>query len=127
MNLFAGDMHNWSALARGMGTKIDFVLQPVINWTKKQLTENEKKLFDVDWDTPSYYLQHYATQEFYEEYRNRIVRICGDVGIAFHDANEWVNDFAYRDETMFIDVCHLTDGGNKLMAELLRRKVFAAP
>jgi hypothetical protein len=126
MNLFAGDMQNWSTLARGMGARLDFVLQPAINWTKKPLTPKERKLFDIDWVTPGYYLEHYATQEFYEEYRGRIIEICKDADVAFHDANEWLNDPAYHDITMFIDVCHLTDHGNKLMAELLRRKVFAA-
>jgi len=123
MELTKVDLCNWAALARGMGVQIDFVLQPAVNWTRKKLTKAERQLFDLDWANPGYFLAEYATAEFYQKIRGRFEQDCRAVGIAFHDANEWLSDPKYAKETIFIDVCHLTSAGNRIIAKLIREKL----
>ncbi|MGM4946925.1 hypothetical protein AB8B21_03070 [Tardiphaga sp. 866_E4_N2_1] len=125
MDLFTGDVGNWMALGRGLDADVHFVLQPVINWTTKPLTPAERTLFDLDLKA-GYYLDRYATSEFHQKYRDRVKAICGDAGMPFHDANEWLNDSAVANQTVFVDVCHLTDFGNKFLADKLRTSILGA-
>lgn len=118
MDLFANDLNNWAALARGLGAELSFVLQPAINWTKKPLTRQESELFEVDMAS-GYYLERYATPDFYVEYRKLVAQASADANVAFFDANEWLNDPSLASETVFVDVCHLTDRGNKIVADAL--------
>lgn len=127
MALFAGDMRNWAAIAKGMGAEVDFVLQPTINWTVKPMTPEESVLFEIDFKDERFHLKEYATKEFYHRYRERVSRICEETGVAFHDANEWLNSGLYDDMTIFSDVCHMTDIAAQVMAQLLRERLYKSP
>jgi hypothetical protein len=118
MGLFANDMANWAALARGMETDLSFVLQPAINWTDKPLTRDEQELFDIDSKKP-YFLERYATKSFYERYSREVRQICAEQKIEFEDANLWLNEPSLSGKNIFIDVCHLTDLGNKVISDHL--------
>jgi hypothetical protein len=123
MDLFAGDVGNWVALARGLDAEVHFVLQPVINWTKKPLTSAERELFDLDMKA-GYFLDRYATGDFYRRYRDRVKSICLEEGMPFYDANVWLNEKSVAEQTMFVDVCHLTDRGNEFIASKLRTSIL---
>jgi hypothetical protein len=123
MDLFAGDMANWAALARGIGARVHFVLQPAINWTRKPLSRDERKLFEIDLAS-GYYLDRYATQEFYGPYRDSVEAVCAKEAVSFSDANEWFNEPAVSNETLFVDVCHLTDRGNQFVADHIRSRIL---
>lgn len=118
MGLFANDIANWATLARGMDADLAFVLQPVINWTDKPLTRDERELFDADLKQP-YFLERYATKLFYERYSRNIMQICAAAQVTFDDSNHWLNAPSLKEENIFIDICHLTDAGNRIIADYL--------
>jgi hypothetical protein len=122
--LFDNDMQNWGALARGMNAEIDFVMQPVINWTRKPLTSGERQLFDIDFAQEHFYMKKYAVPEFYRKYRGLVKASCERAGVRYHDANEWLSHPAHANSEIFSDVCHMTDEGNRLLARLLRQKIY---
>jgi hypothetical protein len=115
----ANDLHTWGCLQQATGCKVHFVLQPAIRWTRKPLTPMEAECFEADVvRIPS--MMRYATPEFHTRYRAHISSLCQTHAIDFHDASTWLNEAPYAEKTLFTDVCHLTDEGNRVMAELLR-------
>lgn len=120
MDLFRCDMENWAMISRGIGAKISFVMQPAINWTGKKLSEIESRLFENDYAKENYYMKEYATRPFFEKYGRDVQAICEGVGVPYFDANNWLNADSLHGRDIFVDVCHLTDEGNRVLANELR-------
>ncbi len=64
-------------------------------------------------------LGHYATRDYYLDYRRKISRLCDAAGIRFRDVNEWFEDPAHAGKDYFTDVCHLNDSGNAEVAKFM--------
>lgn len=112
------DLETWSALQGQFGLRVHYVLQPVIGWHSRRLTAVERACFEADLDLiPS--MRRYTNMDVYEIFATKVRQTCGNVGIEFHDSNQWFES-SHEDTTIFSDVCHLTDAGYELLAKKLR-------
>jgi hypothetical protein len=115
-------VHNleiWRLLQEAAGMRVHYVLQPVIGWTSKPLTEAEKSSFDNDL-AKFPFVRWFARPPIYRQVLDEIKAGADEAGIRFHDANEWL---AEEDVTIFGDVCHFSDEGQRLVAEQLDRRL----
>lgn len=115
-------VHNlqiWRLLEKATGMRVHYVLQPVIGWTAKPLTESEKLAFDGDL-TNFPFVRWFAQAPIYQQVRDEIKAGAADADIRFHDANEWL---AEEHATVFGDVCHFHDDGQRIMAAYLERRL----
>jgi|GEM_PF-5414481 len=116
-------LNTWADLARGAGFHVDYVIQPIIGWTRKPLATMEQTTFSNDLENiPS--LRGYANEEFATRYKSRLAAACDAAGIACHDANEWFAQDSVAHLELFTDVCHLTDNGYRVLAEELHHRFF---
>ncbi|MFA4826225.1 MAG: SGNH/GDSL hydrolase family protein [Methanoregula sp.] len=121
---FRRDMEIWSDITQnGEKCRVTFILQPIAEWNKKTLSPEEKMLFDlvkqqrgVNWAKVSSYLLGNE-----EKYRSAVKRICQETGIDFIDAND-IECFK-TEEWLFLDRYHLTDRGQKIMADVISEKI----
>ena len=112
------DLTIWGALARGMGARFHYVLQPVVGWTDKRPSVTEQKIMAVDRiNIPS--LARYANREFHHHFAADVRQLCQTAQIDFHDANAWVGCGEGDGRSLFTDVCHLTDEGSEILARYL--------
>ena len=122
MDFVQNTIDTWGRLQAAGHIKVHFVLQPAIGWTQKALTQIERECFDADVKLfPETEL--FSSQRTYTYCRRRVEASCKRSGIDFHDANEWLNDGDFHASDIFTDVCHLSDGGTKAVATLLRQRL----
>ena len=122
MGFVRNDLATWSGLQSADGFKVHFVLQPAIGWGNRPTTPIETECFEADLRLfPETRL--FASTEVYRQYREQLRAACSNTGIDFHDGNDWLDDPRFSDEEIFTDVCHLTDGGNRIVAEMLRQRL----
>ena len=115
-------VHNlqiWRLFERATGMRVHFVLQPVLGWTAKPLTGTEKQAFESDLASFPF-VRWFARAPVYRQVRDEIATGAAEAGIRFHDANEWL---AGEYATLFGDVCHFRDDGQRLMASYLERQL----
>jgi hypothetical protein len=122
MDVLRNDLRTWGMLQRGSRTKIHYVMQPLIGWTRKPLTPLERAMCDIDAAVETSVFT-YANDREYRWLRGETAQACADNGIDFHDANEWLDDDRESNADLFTDVCHLNDRGNRRVAELLRERL----
>jgi len=116
------DLATWRALAVALGCRVHFVLQPALRWTRKPFSPEEEICFQADCERIAS-LSRYASGDFHKQYRARIASMCAAVGLPFYDANDWLNAAQLDGQTLFTDVCHLTDAGNAFVADSLRNQL----
>jgi len=115
INLLKNELATWASLACGMNFKLTYILQPAINWTRKPLSSVEAECFEEDVRLYPEMLQ-FANRDFHSSYALMISNICMKNGIRFFDANQCF-DISSSSETLFTDVCHLSDQGNEFLAK----------
>ncbi|VAW82577.1 hypothetical protein MNBD_GAMMA12-1645 [hydrothermal vent metagenome] len=121
ISCFKRDLRVIKVIAKGLGVSVYFALQPLVTWIKKDLSTEEQKLFDVldsasgMWETLSGYINSMKL-----EYFRDIQKLCSGVDIQFINLNEY-SEFT-SNEWLFVDRVHLTDAGNKIVANILRRE-----
>ena len=111
----------WSNIQKAMGVKLIYVLQPMPNWCNKELSDEETKIFN-ELDSSSY--ENFKTLKSldfakYNSYRTYISEICDKLKIDLIDSNAYISKKNCHKEWLFIDRAHLTDLGNKYIAELI--------
>lgn len=117
--LLANELETWSALAKGMGFQIVYVLQPALRWARKAVNHCEEECISADVNLyPE--MELFANSIFYEDYAFQLSSMCRSLGIRFIDANLMLND-ADGKIPVFTDVCHLTDYGNNFIAKKLSK------
>lgn len=122
MALAENTIHTWGLLQSGAAFKVHFVLQPAIGWTKKPLSALERDCFEADAARlPE--LRLISSTAAYDRCRQALAASCERNGIEFHDANDWLNESRFAAEDVFTDVCHLNDNGNRIIADLLMRRL----
>lgn len=117
IGLLENDLDLWR-LIQADGVKVHFVLQPAVGWTKKPLADAEQAIMREDRKLDPT-LDIYANSEFYQFYMPRIRDLCERRGIAFYDANAWLDEEHHARQNYFTDVCHMNDAGYAAMAQLL--------
>lgn len=107
------------------GAKAIFLLQPELSFTRKPLTDAERRLIDRLRRTEATPLL-YGFQELYPEIAARMTAAAQQDGFVFESL---VGVFDQTSEQTFTDDCHLTPEGNRIIAERLLpilKKMFAA-
>lgn len=117
---FDNEFKIWSALAQQHGSQLFYFLQPCMFWNNKQISEIEKECYNADLKIYPV-INLYANSEFHKKYATTIARLSQKHNILFYDCNEAI-DNVQKDVTVFTDVCHLTDAGNKLVADYINNK-----
>jgi hypothetical protein len=118
--ILANQLFIWKSLADAHGSRLQYVLQPCIGWTGKELSHEERTCYEMDLEVyPEMGL--YANPDFHSTFAAFIAETCSRLGVGFHDANE-AFDGHKGDSTFFTDVCHLTDQANRVVAEYVKSK-----
>lgn len=118
-DVFLNDIDTWSYVQRATDCRVHLVLQPVIAWTRKALTQIESSCFQADLKLiPS--MSVYTKMAVHDEYASALRGKCSESGIGFYDANDWFNDPDVAAQDLFTDACHLTDLGYQLIADRVR-------
>lgn len=124
----ARDLRHWRLLAADAGAELSYVLQPFFDWTGKQPSPEEELLFaELDRMPKNHILALKAGMDFdvYLWLADRLETICRSEGIRFLDMNRLLGKRAARDDWLFVDRAHLTDLGNRRVAEILGREGVA--
>lgn len=111
---------SWKALADGHGASLRYFLQPCVNWNDKAVSKVEAECYGADLKVyPS--MADYANPAFHTSYSKSVKALCENAGIPFHDTNDALHSLG-ADIDIFTDVCHLTDSGNRVVADFIRQK-----
>ena len=113
------NMMIWSTIAKGMGVKIDFVLQPIGSWCQKKLSVEEEKIFKEENKSEMQRIYKYVDRQKYILFKNILKNCAEKYGINFLDCNEIFNNKRYDKEWIFLSRFHVSDIGSKYMAEEL--------
>jgi hypothetical protein len=105
----------WRALEDAFGFRVHFVLQPVMGWTVKEWTEAEQANWEADQRKLGAMGTWMTSATLYEHTRDKFELGAAQAGIRFYDANEWLAT-GYADTTVFADICHFHDSGQRAMA-----------
>ena len=118
----SNDLKCWNALSKEFKFKIIYVLQPGIMWGNKVLNNHEKFLAENQRAVMGEkFFDKFMNKEIYLEFKSFVISECEKNEIDFFDSNEILNSFP-KDKDFFLDLCHLTDEGNKFIAQHLIQK-----
>ncbi|HLO78443.1 MAG TPA: hypothetical protein VK196_18460 [Magnetospirillum sp.] len=119
----------WKMFAESQGTRVTFVLQPVSFWINRSPPSAEARLFEEQKAVAE--AGDLAIQEFiaksYERFAIDVAQACAATGIEFIDANPLVAAHPDANGFLFVDYCHLTDDGNRVLAEILAPRLGLKP
>ena len=125
-NLIEKNFLFWSNIQKGMGIKVIYALQPFATCCKKDFSDEEKEIFSVI-DTTShrpYQILKLIDNKTWENYKNIIVENCSYHNIDFVDCNDHLGNNNFDKQWLFVDRSHLTDLGNKHVAEFIFSKAL---
>ncbi|MFT7839701.1 SGNH/GDSL hydrolase family protein [Saccharothrix sp. BKS2] len=115
----ARDLDRLLELAAPTGARVHFVLQPTALWTGKRRTAEERALIDdADRERAAVWnlFRPILDRRVHERYRDRLAAVCAERSVSFFDANPALSG----DEWLFVDLVHLNDEGNRVVAEAMR-------
>ncbi len=116
----------WGELAKSRGVALHYVLQPTAFWLPKEPATEESTLFsELDRDPQNPWRSIapvLSAEETYRWYRTVLALACTENHIEFSDMNTLLPECATGREWLFVDRVHLTDLGNRLVAECLVEK-----
>lgn len=122
ISCFRHDLHVFKVLAEGLGIPLYFALQPAATWIDKQLSTEEQELFDIldNIQAQMWLVLSKSLCEVRDRYFTDVANICANENIPFYNLNL---DSAFRSDTwLFVDRVHMTDTGNALAAEIVKRE-----
>lgn len=114
-------LDGWNAVAKDMGAKLTFVLQPLSGWVRRKGCREEEALFHELAN-----LRRYTTvrkdvlqDHVGDRYASVLEAGAEGRGVSFVNMNRAFRAAAGDDEWLFIDHTHLTDEGYDLLARLI--------
>lgn len=110
------NLFNWSKIAQSYPCKLRFMLQPFPEWAQKKLSVQERSLLNAE----TYDFVKLGDHTLYADYASKLKSVCAEFGIEFYDSNRMLGDYAQDNHWLFIDRAHLTDEGNRVMAQLIQ-------
>ena len=115
----------WSIISQGMNIDISYVLQPVGSWSKKKLTDEEKKLFseEILIEGQDRIYKHIDFKK-YNLIKSILEHSTKKYKINFLDLNAHFNNEKYNNEWLFLSRFHFNDVGNKHLSSYLISKLF---
>lgn len=112
-------LQTWGWIRESADIEIRVVLQPVLGWTVKPLSPVERQCVNADIARiPA--IGQYANQVVHELVGAFLKQSCMQNGLGFCDANRYF-DVINCSDTLFSDICHLTDQGTKHLAVCLKQ------
>ena len=123
---FAADLtlrhlDGWNAIAKDMGAKLTFVLQPMSGWVRDKSCKEEEALFLELENLPRYttvkkdVLQRHVCKQYAS-----MLEVGAQIkGISFVNSSPALRVASTDDQWLFIDHTHLTDAGYDLIARLI--------
>lgn len=114
-------LDGWRLLARGLGARLSYVLQPLAPWVRDRPAAQEKLLFD-ELDARFRFSDMFGdiiSPEVGREYAAKLRSGCEKLGVPFLNINELLADEAATDDWLFVDRAHLTDYGYRMVARLV--------
>lgn len=111
----------YKGLSKSINCNVIFLIQPLIFWTNKVITNEEQNVLD--------YLKKIQKDDYWDTVRNiltsggikdnfieNFLNIGSKFGIKCFDSNKF---FHQNDKTCFVDSIHLSDHGNEIIANQL--------
>jgi hypothetical protein len=114
-------LDGWNALARDMGAKLTFILQPTSGWVRNKGCKEEEALFHELANLPRYTTVHkdVLQNDVCERYASMLESGAHSKGVSFVNISPALRASANDDQWLFIDHTHLTDEGHDLIARLI--------
>jgi len=115
----------WSNIQKIYKVKLFYVLQPFSTWCDKILTVEEKEIFtELDSNKLKVFNIVKSLESSYGKYAGYLSEYCNKYNINFIDSNKYFKENIKTNDWCFIDRLHLTDLGNKHMANLLKSAIL---
>lgn len=115
----------WSNIQKIYKVKMIYVLQPFPKWSDKNLTIEELEIFkELDLKDLKVYEAVKSLEDLYAKSVSHISEHCNKFGINFVDSNKYFKENVKQNEWCFIDRSHLTDLGNKYIANLIKSQII---
>jgi hypothetical protein len=123
---FAADLtlrhlDGWNAVAKDMGAKLTYILQPMSGWVRKKACEEEQALFVELENLPRYTTVKKDVLQMHvcDQYAATLGIGARKRGISFVNISAALRAAASDKQWLFIDHTHLTDLGYDLTAQLI--------
>lgn len=116
---------SWATIKNGMNIKLFYFLQPMANWCKKELSDEENIIFK-ELDKGSKRTNEclkLLNLDLYHKYKRFLSEACEELDINFYDCNDYFSKNEFNKKWLFVDRVHLTDLGNKLISEFIKTKI----
>ena len=117
---FERDLRALKALSDGLGAELNFALQPLATWIDKTLSVEERRIFDIlDGLSPEWKTLSAGLSSLKHRYADDVQTICNGLKVPFVNLN--VQPELAGPEWYFVDRVHLTDAGNAVCAQLIKK------
>ena len=127
LNVLRRDISNWKIFAGSQGMELYYVLQPLADWVKKELSREEAALFaELDTNPQNIWraLKEATGGDTYAWFRGRMREMCRENSIPFLDMNEALSKRRLDGKWLFVDRAHFTDEGYRIAAAILKEEVL---
>ena len=111
----------WRALAKDMGAKLTFILQPLANWVRDKGSTEEEALF-AELEKAGRFSETYGdilARKTYLSFADRLRTGAEAMGVSFHDMAKVLAEASSPDQWLFVDRIHFTDSGHDLVSKLI--------
>jgi len=110
----------WKQLSKAYPFKLTYILQPLSIWLEKELSQEEKSLFQyLDSVSSSQNLISLFDKNIYNEYTLSLSKLCNKLDINYFDSNKVLKGNLTKDDWIFTDRAHLTDLGNEKVSDMI--------
>lgn len=120
-NLTLQQLDIWRALAKDMGAKLTFILQPLAGWIRAKGCSEEEQLF-AELDQAGNFTEVYGDilqTRVREAYAAQLREGAHKMGVHFVDITPLMTEALGPNDWQFVDRIHFTDKGNDLVSKLI--------
>lgn len=128
LRILERNINHWRLLCSARGIELSYVLQPLANWIRRDLSPEEEKLFaalDRREDNVWKVLRDLMDGDLYQWLTGRLREICERIGVPVYDLNAHLSDPALGGRWLFVDRVHLTDEGYRLVSDFIAQEVLS--
>ena len=121
---YLNNLNIWKVMSEHFNFKIIFALQPFIKWTNKEITDEERLIYEeLNVNNSKKVIKTLLSmqKEEYEDAASFFKEVCNKHKFNFFDTNQLINNKAYRDKWFFVDSVHLNDYGYTEIAQNLAK------
>ena len=121
-NNYNQNLKLWSNLSNSFDFKIHFFLQPLAIWTKKKLSDEEEKIFNIldnSNDLAHIILKETSKIENYIKFSKMLESLSREININFTDLNFELNQSKNLNKSLFVDRIHMNDLGYNEISKLI--------